>query len=257
MKRPVFIVLLASAMLATGLECVIPASGNVPSSSANSPQQKPKADDPKADGVQSIEQQRLDLDRQKYVTDSEVKKEELRIQQSQKLWTAISTVIPFIAVLLTVGYSAWSFRQQTRQLNEQRREDAEETNNQRAEDAKLQFELKSAEIAFKAETPLAVGYRAKALKAMFAGRLPDNFLSNYDPFDFGEREGNLESKKFFLELLLRYPDQQFETLCFWKELFPGDVEWLNRVHLSPHERPVKSANAGDSVQETTRVREET
>jgi hypothetical protein len=137
-------------------------------------------------------------------------------------------------VLFTVGYSAWSFRKQTEQQNKQRIDDAKRLEEQRVEDAKFQFELKAAEIAFMGETPLAVRDRAKALKAMFGDRLRDDFLSSYDPYEFGEKEGNIESKKFFLDLLLKYPEQQFETLCFWKELFPGDVNWLVRVHLSPH-----------------------
>jgi hypothetical protein len=69
---------------------------------------------------------------------------------------------------------------------------------------------------------------------MFVKRLPDNFLSDYGPHQFGEKKGNVESNKFFLELLLKYPDQQLEILYFWKEIFPGDVNWLRRVNLSPH-----------------------
>lgn len=185
----------------------------------------------------SLEQQRLELDRQKQSdqlklqeAELEFKRDQLRVQKSQVIWSALSTIIPLIAVLFTIIYNAWSFRRQTEQLNEHR-----------TQDAALQFELKAAEIAFAGGTPLAVRDRAKVLKTMFDKRLSDNFLVDYDPMMFGEREGNLESKKFFLELLLKYPkpEQQYETLCFWKELFPGDVEWLSRVNLSPHLRPSK------------------
>ena len=197
---------------------------------------------------QSIEQQRLELDRQKQLDelmlqkdDLSLKKDQLRVQKSQVVWSALSTVIPLIAVLFTIGYNAWSFRKQTEQLNQQR-----------TQDATLQFELKAAEIAFNGGTPLSVRDRAKALKTMFGNRLSDNFLADYDPSMFGEREGNLDSKKFFLELLLKYPkpEEQYETLCFWKEIFPGDVEWLQRVNLSPHARPTKEPESPVPSEET-------
>jgi hypothetical protein len=89
--------------------------------------------------------------------------------------------------------------------------------------------------------PLDVQDRARALRQIFPTRLSDNFLVDYDPTEFGEREGKLDSKKFFLELLLKYPspEQQFETLCFWKEIFPGDVEWPegNSVASQSTDRP--------------------
>jgi hypothetical protein len=190
----------------------------------------------------SIEQQRLDLERQKQLDEITFKKDDLALrreqlaaQKFQIILTAASTVIPLSAVLFTIIYNAWTFRKQN-----------EQANIQRAQDAVLQFELKAAEIAFEGKTPLEVRDRGKALKKMFKDRLSSNFLTDYDPVEFGEREGSVESKKFFLELLLKYPqrEQQYETLCFWKELFPGDVDWLHRVNLSPHNS--STSNNADS-----------
>jgi hypothetical protein len=183
----------------------------------------------------SLEQDQLAFERQKHSDEMALKRDDLAFrkdqladEKSKRLWTVLSTVIPLLAVLFTIGYNAWLFRKQT-----------EQSNKQRAEDANLQFELKAAEIAFTGDTPLDVRDRANVLKTMFKQRLSDAFFTDYDPAKFGEREGNKESKKFLLELLLKYPDpkQQLETVSFWKELFPGDVDWLARIHLSPHELP--------------------
>jgi hypothetical protein len=258
MKRSLWIIALAVAITTTAAEMVVVGSGR---SFANAKRTQRGANSTRepADQDQLIEQQRLDLDRQKHSDDLALqrddlalKKEQLQVQRSQIVWTALATVIPLLAVLLTLGYNAWSFRKQTLQLSDQRRDDAEETKIRRAEDADLQFQLKAAEIAFSGESPLEVQDRAKALKQIFPTRLSHNFLVDYDPAEFGERVGKLDSKKFFLELLLKYPkpEQQFETLSLWKELFPGDVEWLLRVNLSPHQQPTKQADLSESSRES-------
>lgn len=256
MKRAVFIVLLTLLILASVLNAVVHAWQESTTTSSASPQQEPKA----ANDNQSLEQQRLDFERQKFAVDTNLENEKIKLERekleaerSKIPWTAFSAVVPLLAVLFTVGYSIWSFRKQSEQQNEQRREDAKQVEKQRVEDAKLQFEMKAAEIAFMGETPLAVRDRAKALKVMFDNRLPNNFLSDYDPYKLGEREGNIESKKFFLELMLKYPEQQFETLCFWKELFPGDVEWLIRIHLSPHKTTKKPEESRNTLQPATTI----
>jgi hypothetical protein len=258
MKRvPLLIALLFTSTLVIGV---------LGASSASSSQKK--RIQPDTSEKNSIEQQRLDVERQKQADDAAfqkqdlaLKKEQLEVQRSQIIWTALATFIPLLAVLLTLAYNAWSFRKQTQLLSDQRREDAKETTLRRAEDADLQFQLKASEIAFSGESPLEVQDRAKALKHIFPTRLSDNFLVDYDPAEFGEREGKLDSKKFFLELLLKYPkpEQQFETLSFWKEIFPGDVEWLRRINLSPHNPPTKPAGtsqANANTQAPTEARTE-
>jgi hypothetical protein len=246
MQRTIFLTLLTTMMVASVLNEVVHAKQDQSAAGAVNAQQEIKAANDKAKDTQSAEQQRLDFDRLKFASDTNLEKEKislerekLAVEKSKIPWTALSTIIPLAAVLITVGLSVWSFRKQSEQQERQRRADAAQLAKQRAEDAKLQFELKAAEIAFAGETPLAVRDRAMALKAMFGDRLREDFLASYDPYEFGEREANIESKKFFLDLLLKYPEQQFETLCFWKELFPGDVDWLNRVYLSPHKVPTR------------------
>ena len=255
MKRPSLIISLLICVLALVFNVAVCAGTGRPATEVTNTQQGDRTANSKADNNPSVDQQRLEFERQKFASEVNLENEKIKLEReklatenSKIPWTAFSTVVPLLAALFTVGYSVWSFRKQNQQLNEQRRIDAGRVEKQRAEDAQLQFELKTAEIAFAGETPLAVRDRAKALKAMFANRLSDNFLSDYDPREFGEREGNIESKKFFLDLLLKYPEQQFETLSFWKELFPGDVNWLVRVNLSPHEARTNVVNEDSAPQ---------
>lgn len=66
---------------------------------------------------------------------------------------------------------------------------------------------------------------------MFNNRLPQDFLSSIKPDEYGGVKETPEDKKFFLELILKYPERKSEILQLWGQLFPGD-EWRNRVQLS-------------------------
>jgi hypothetical protein len=98
-------------------------------------------------------------------------------------WSAISSIIPIIVALLTLGYSI--------RLQHQA--------------ARLQFEIKAAEIAFAGKTPQAVENRAKILKKIFDKRLPDDFPGPFDGLQGKAKEPPAE-KLSFLELLQKYPE---------------------------------------------------
>jgi hypothetical protein len=232
MKRALLVTLLWAALLSSISEEVTWArqESSTTGAAANA-QRVPGATNGKAGADQSAARERLEFDREKFASDAaiereklEIEREKVAVERSKVPWSAAATVVPLVAALLTLAYSIWSFRKQ-----------AVQQSRQRSEDARLQFELKAAEIAFSGATPLAVQNRARALKAIFGSRLPESFLSSYEPEEFGGKKEDPESKKFLLELLLKYPEKQLEIVLFWKELFPGDVDWLMRVHLSPHQ----------------------
>lgn len=270
MKRPLLILMLTAAMLAPVVSEV--AQGGQPSPPVGNTQQPPQPANGKGGDNQPARQEHLGPAPQKSESDAaleekklDIERQKLAVERAKIPWTAVSTVVPLLGVLLTVAYSVWSFRKQSQQQAEQRREDAKRIEEQRREDAKrieeqrmadakLQFELKAAEIAFEGETPLAVQHRAGALKAIFGEWLPDNFLDSYDPYEFGQNkfgqnEGNPDSKKFLLELLLQHPDRQLEIVLFWKQLFPGDVGWLNNLNnLTPGRLQItRKAGEGQST----------
>ena len=108
---------------------------------------------------------------------------------------------------LTLAYSIWSFGKQGKQ----------------------QVELKAMEFVFQGKTPEALQNRCRAMVTLLGGRLPKDFGATFSPLDHGGGKEDPESKKFFLELLLKYPTQRNETLQYWTALF-GDA-WLKRVQL--------------------------
>jgi hypothetical protein len=159
-----------------------------------------------------VEQQRLQLERQKFAADTDIETRKIGIEQAKldveratAKWSAMASIVPLMVALLTLAYSTWSFRQQGKQ----------------------QVELKAAEFAFLGKTPEAVLNRCKALKQIFGRNLPDDFGESFDPGEHGGGKEDPESKRFFLELLLKYPLQRAELTQFWRELF-GDP-WLDRV----------------------------
>lgn len=163
-----------------------------------------------------LDRDRLDFDKQKFMTENAIEKEKLQRDQSHEMWTALSTLLPFLAGFFTLGYSVWSFRRQ-----------ATETARLQNESARLQFEMKAAEIAFAGKTPTAVQNRAGVLKTMFGERLPGAFPAPFDVKSYGEKDESPAEKLQFLELLLKYPDHQQQAVELWAALFTD--QWLDRV----------------------------
>jgi hypothetical protein len=182
-----------------------------------------------------VQREQLELARQKLASDRaaekarldieqstlDVERSQLGIEQSKILWSALSTIVPLLGVLLTVAYSAWSFKRQASQQAAAQRESA-----------RLAFDMKAAEIIFAGTSPEAVQNRGNALKAIFGSRLTGAFLEGFDPNAFGGDKETPEPKRYLLALLVKYPQQRADILKYWLQLFPGDSEWLNRVTLA-------------------------
>jgi hypothetical protein len=240
MKRVVVVMFLLAATLAILSSEVISAQGNSPTASnqssinsssiqgnGNGSLQRGQPQNGQPTSNSNIEQQKLDLEYQK-----------LEVERSKARWSAASTIVPLLAALGTLIYSVWSFRKQIKQtatLQKEsaiatatlQKESASETARLQNESAKLQFEIKAAEIAFSGKTPEAVRNRASVLKTIFGDRLPENFPPTFDPKTYGGGKESPEEKMFFLELLLKYAGKETEIIKGWEMLF-GDT-WLDRV----------------------------
>jgi hypothetical protein len=182
---------------------------------------------PEAESL-ALQRERLELDKQKFASDRAAEKEKLElervkveVEQSKVWWSALAAIVPLLAGLFTIGYGVWSFRRQT-QLQVAGQKDA----------AQLAFDIKAAEIAFEGKTPEAVRNRGKALKDIFGDRLSPTFMQGFDPRTVGGSKETPEVKQFFLELLLKYPDEKSDIVEYWDQLFPGDHTWLKRVRLT-------------------------
>jgi hypothetical protein len=189
----------------------------------------------------AAQRERLELDKKKFASDREkegkeleIEKAKLEVEQSKVPWSAASTIVPLLAALFTIGYSVWSFRKQNTLQSEAQKAAA-----------KLDFEIKAAEIAFAGKSPQAVQNRGGTLKEMFGDRLPDKFPGSFDPKLYGGDKEDPEGKKLLLELLLKYPDKKEDILKYWDQLFPGDYQWLERVtrDAGPREPRVASASS--------------
>ena len=75
----------------------------------------------------------------------------------------------------------------------------------------------------------ANGWCANALAAFFPTRLPESFAARFDPTkDSWGRESHIE----LLELLTAQPTspgRRAFVLKTWRDVFPGDSVWLNKI----------------------------
>lgn len=186
----------------------------------------------------NVEEQKLALDRDRFVFEKEKFEHEKQLddqklaQEATRAWlNAASLVLPLFAALGTLCYSIWSFRKQIQQ-----------NVNQQSESAKLQFEIKAAEIAFAGKTPEAVAHRAQVLKTMFDNRLPDSFPSPFDPQKVGGGKEPSEEKLLLFQALANHYDLAAELIALWDELFPDKQKWLDRV------KPLFSKPSKDDVE---------
>jgi hypothetical protein len=171
-------------------------------------------DKAKAAFDQGIANQKMVLERDKIVNDSA----RIKLEESKNRWTAVSVILPVLGVLATLAFSIYSFKKQQRlQIDSQN------------ETARLNFEIKAAEITFAGKSPHAIRNRGRALRQLFSDRLHPDFLSNFRPEDFGGDAEPAPQKLALLELLAKYPGQRDEILTDWANLFPGDSAWFARV----------------------------
>ncbi|BCG03911.1 hypothetical protein PPGU19_084790 (plasmid) [Paraburkholderia sp. PGU19] len=167
---------------------------------------------------QSIENQKMELERKKLANDNA----RIDLDESKNWWAAASTIVPLLGVLATLAFSIYSFRkQQAMQIESQN------------ETARLNFEIKAAEIAFEGKSAYAVENRGRALRQIFSDRLRTDFLTNFNPDEFGGDAEPATQKMTLLDLLAKYPNQRTEILTNWSNLFPGDRSWLARVPGAP------------------------
>jgi len=163
-----------------------------------------------------LDRDRLDFEKQKFEAETKLSSAKLEQERTAAMWSAASTILPFVAGFFTLCYSIWSFRRQASQAATFQKDSA-----------KLQFDLKAAEIAFSGKSPEAVKNRASALKKMFGDRLPADFAKDFDADSHGGGKEASTEKMAFLDLLLKHPDKQPQIVKIWDALFSD--AWLDRV----------------------------
>lgn len=176
----------------------------------------------------ALDRDRLEFEKQKFVVETKRENDKLENEKTKAYWSAISTIVPIIAALLTLGYSVYSFRRQS-----------SEAARLQNETAKLQFEIKAAEIAFTGKTPKAVENRGRVLKKIFGKRLPEDFPAPFDAAELGGGKETPAEKITFLDLLLKHPGKEQHIFNLWNALFADP--WLERV------KPVLTGLSGNGL----------
>lgn len=154
-----------------------------------------------------LQRERFEFEKKKAEADADREERKLKVEES-KYWPSIlATAVPLIvgAIAVIAGFYS-QYRQ-----------------------SKHQFELKAAEIIFTGTTPQAVLNRGKALKALFSKNLSKDFLNDFKPEAYSGYKETSEDKRFFLEQILKNPEQKSEFTQLWFTIFPGDYQWLVRA----------------------------
>jgi hypothetical protein len=114
--------------------------------------------------------------------------------------------IPLLIASGTIAFNAWSQRQQ----------------------ARLQFELKAAELVMSSPSPFAMRDRAEALAALFGGRFAEQLatIPNFDPGRYGGL--NPQLKRDLVKLVLEHYDHRREILEVWRRLH-RDEQWREAI----------------------------
>jgi hypothetical protein len=96
-------------------------------------------------------------------------------------------------------------------------------------EAKIQFELKAAEIVMAEHSPYAAHGKARALKTLFPERLSAGFADSFRPENFLDTGSESpQAKSFFFERAIANQAALPKMLELWKKLFPEHI-WVNRV----------------------------
>ena len=143
---------------------------------------------------------------------SEYEKEEIRLKDRELTLETLKIVLTVITIFVSVGaalFTYWS----ARQAQERAARDA--------------FELKAAEISMAGRGSFDAKGRAKALAALFPGRLQPELASAFDPV---ENSWGRESKSELLALLAAAPnrDHRCAIVRAYKALLPND-DSINRL----------------------------
>ncbi len=91
----------------------------------------------------------------------------------------------------------------------------------RKEEAKVQFQLKAAEIAMAARDSTQVQNKARLLKTLFPDWLPDGFAENFNPKSY-QLGTSMERREGLVKLLAEHPESREEIIRAWDLLFPFD-----------------------------------
>jgi hypothetical protein len=182
----------------------------------------------------AIEQEKLQLEREKHKTNLELEKQKLALEDKKAWISGASVLIPLLLGAISLAFGVWNH-------NKQAVLQREASNFQAA----IQVQLKAAEIVLNAKGPAEVRNKARAMKSLLKEHLPDKFAEEFNPSDFSGKGPSVEGRKELLKLAVEHMDSRDDVVRLWLLLFPGD-EWAAKLlkddSLSVQKREISGAN---------------
>lgn len=152
-----------------------------------------------------VEKQKLELETWKAHAQYELDAQKAHDERVRTIWTALSIVVSFLAGAGTLLFGIISQRSQ----------------------AKLQFEMKAAEIVMDSKGPRAARTRAALLHKLFPTRLPEDLSATINVKELPT--SSTESRKELLKMLAEKSTPS-EIIRYWLQIFPGD-DWVKNLDV--------------------------
>jgi hypothetical protein len=150
-----------------------------------------------------LDRARFEFDKQRFAAEQENEARRLAAENVKTYLSAVSIIVPILAVELTIWFTARSQREQ----------------------AQVAFELKVAELAMAgSKDGYALKNKAEALKVMFGERLPPDFATHLQHKGFGFGSSN-DKKIELLKLLAEKVPNEQAILRAWMNINPWD-DWI-------------------------------
>ncbi|WP_409415728.1 hypothetical protein [Flavobacterium sp. PS2] len=144
------------------------------------------------------------LEKQKFEFEKLNEKRKAEYELIKALITGFSLLIPLLLGIYTV-------RSQIKSARELKKIESENL-----------FALKAAEIVMSAKNAHGIKSKAEVLLAIFKDRLPENFISSFDPKNYHNPGPSSESKLELLKLINNNPEKEEDIVKLWLRMYPGD-----------------------------------
>ncbi len=173
---------------------------------------------PQSKTADEISIARLRLDTEQAAFNRQLEQEKLAMEKTKAWITGASLMVPLMVAALTLALGVWNQNEQAR-LQREVQEKTERSD----------FELKAAEIVMNEKGPVGAGNKARALKALFPKKLPEDFVKSFNPDEFeGPKTESIEAKKAFFQAAASKETDVRILAALWKQLFPGE-KWPERL----------------------------
>jgi hypothetical protein len=155
----------------------------------------------------SIEEQTLDLEREKFEAAKEWEAQKIAIERDKKKWTAVSIVASVVVASITIIASAYL----------------------QFAAAQKQFELKAADLTLQTNDPVVSETKGREIDTLYPGTLPNGWQATFRAENFFSESDDLKSE--VAKLLIEHPECKDQILVIYGTLFQENKtqDFLKRI----------------------------